>query len=104
MNEQLFMIITMFIGFILFTAAAFALFAVYKVLKKYADFGDSACKISEYSVGGVKYTRFGDDVPQSDKYHLFAEYGENPFENRRHRIPEVLLLNTQKDKQEDIDI
>ncbi len=104
MEERLFNIVAMFVGFIVFTAAAFALFAVYKVLKKYADFGDSSCKIGEYSKSGVKYTRFGDDVPSSDKYHLFADYGENPFENRRHRIPEVLLLNTQKDKQEDIEI
>ena len=71
MEERLFNIVAMFVGFIVFT---------------------------------VKYTRFGDDVPSSDKYHLFADYGENPFENRRHRIPEVLLLNTQKDKQEDIEI
>lgn len=89
-----------FIALLVFTAVAFALFITYKILKKYNDFGDSSCKMDDYALNGIRYERQGDRVPTSDKYHLFADYGNNPYEDRKHSIPEVLLKNAENDKQD----
>ena len=79
-----------------FSAVSFAAFITYKILNKYTNYGDSSPALDEYSARGIDMTRMRDDVPVSDKYHLFADYGMNPYEDNKHRVPEQLL----KDKGE----
>ena len=79
-----------------FSAVSFAVFVTYKILNRYTNFGDSTSNMDEYSLRGIDLSRCRDDVPVSDKYHLFADYGMNPYENNRHRIPEQLLKNKEE--------
>jgi len=79
-----------------FSSVSFAVFITYKILNKYTNYGDSSPKMDEYSMRGIDMTRMRDNVPASDKYHLFADYGVNPYEGHKHSIPEQLL----KDKGE----
>jgi hypothetical protein len=39
-----------------------------------------------------------DDAVTNEKYFLFADYGVNPYAEKKHNIPEVLLKNAEKDK------
>ena len=39
-----------------------------------------------------------DDAITNEKYFLFADYGVDPYAEKKHNIPEVLLKNAEKDK------
>lgn len=80
-----------------YSAVSFAAFITYKILNKYTNYGDSSPAMDEYSIRGIDMTRMRDEVPASDKYHLFSDYGVNPYEGRKHSIPEQLL----KDKEDE---
>ena len=96
MNENLFFSTSMFIVILIYTGISIALFVAYKILKKFSDYGDSSCDMKEYSRWGIDYRRRADDVPSQDKRILFADYGVNPYEGRKHSIPEQLLKNADK--------
>lgn len=82
--------------FCFFTALAVSLFITYRLLKKYNDFGDSSCGIEEYSRFGVDYISMRDDADPSEKRYFFLHFGENPYENAVHSIPEQLIKNGEK--------
>ena len=103
MNEQIFMMYAVFIGMLVFTGVSITMFVVYKILNKYSNFGDSSCKMDDYSLRGIHYLRDIDDVPSNEKRLLFAAYGANPYEGRQHSIPEQLLKNGKKSETESID-
>ena len=88
----------MAIAFLIFTGVSFARLITYKILKKYSDIGDSSCDIKEYSRTGIRYTRTVDNAPAIEKSFLFADYGVDPYAGKKHKIPEVLLKNAEKDK------
>jgi hypothetical protein len=98
LNANVFGMSLMAIAFLIFTGVSFALLITYKILKKYSDIGDSSCDIKEYSRTGIHYNRRIDDAATNEKYFLFADYGVNPYLERKHNIPEVLLKNAEKDK------
>jgi hypothetical protein len=85
------------------SAVSVTLFVTYKLLSKYNDFGDSACDINEYSRFGINIDRMRDDVVPQEKYDFFLYYGDNPYENAVHSIPEQLLKNGEKPETESID-
>lgn len=82
---------------LIFTAAAYAIFITYRILKKYNDFGDSSCDMNEYSQRGIGYYRTINDAPETEKRLLFYEYGDNPYDDSKISIPEVLLKNAKDD-------
>ena len=88
----------MAIAFLIFTGVSFALLITYKILKKYSDIGDSSCDIKEYARTGIRYDRMIDDAIPKEKYFLFADYGVDPYAEKKHNVPEVLLKNAEKDK------
>lgn len=96
-SDSALLVILVYSGMMIFTALSYAVFVTYLILRKYSDFGDSSCKLDEYSQRGIGYYRTVDDAPAMEKRFLFTEYGENPYENNTHSIPEVLLKNTEKD-------
>ena len=79
-----------------YSAVALAVFFTYVILNRNNNFGDSSPNIDEYSARGIDYKRMVDDVTHHEKNHLFADYGNNPYENNKHRIPEQLLKNSKK--------
>lgn len=87
----------MAIAFLIFTGISFALLITYKVLKKYSDIGDSSCDIKEYSKTGIRYNRTVDNAPAIEKSFLFADYGVDPYAEKKHNVPEVLLKNAEND-------
>jgi hypothetical protein len=93
-GDSAFLILLVYSGMIIFTAVSYAVFVTYRILRKYSDFGDSSCKIEEYSQRGIGYYRMVDDAPEMERSFLFTEYGQDPYENNSHSIPEVLLKNT----------
>lgn len=93
-SDSAFLVILIYSGMFLFTAASYAIFVTYLILRKYSDFGDSSCKLKEYSQRGIGYYRAVDDAPAMEKTFLFTEYGPNPYEGNAHSIPEVLLKNS----------
>lgn len=94
MPETFYLVLAAYISMFVFAAVGITAFVVYKVLDKYADFGDTPPRLGDYTVGGIDYIRSHDRVPSSDKYHLFADYGTNPYEGRRHSVPEQLVKNS----------
>ena len=88
----------MAIAFLIFTGVSFALLITYKILKKYSDIGDSSCDIKEYSRTGIRYTRTIDNAAAIEKNFLFADYSVDPYAEKKHNVPEVLLKNAEKDK------
>ena len=87
----------MAIAFLIFTGVSFALLITYKILKKYSDIGDSSCDIKEYSKTGIRYNRAVDNAPAIEKSFLFADYGVDPYAEKKHNVPEVLLKNAEND-------
>ena len=87
----------MAIAFLIFTGISFALLITYKILKKYSDIGDSSCDIKEYSKTGIRYNRTVDNAPAIEKSFLFADYGVDPYAEKKHNVPEVLLKNAEND-------
>jgi len=87
----------MAIAFLIFTGVSFALLITYKILKKYSDIGDSSCDIKEYSKTGIRYNRTVDNAPAIEKSFLFADYGVDPYAEKKHNVPEVLLKNAEND-------
>lgn len=83
----------LYIAMFVMSALGITAFVVYKILDKFADFGDTTPKLGDYSVGGIDYIRSHDRVASGDKYHLFADYGVNPYEGRKHTVPEQLAKN-----------
>ena len=98
LNSRIFMMSLMAIAFLIFTGVAFALLITYKILKKYSDIGDSSCDIKEYSRTGIHYNRMIDDAVVNEKHFLFADYGVDPYAEKKHNVPEVLLKNAERDK------
>lgn len=98
MDEQVFMMYTVFIGMLVFTGISITMFVVYKILNRFSNFGDSSCRLDDYSPRAIHYLRDIDDVPSTEKRLLFAEYGENPYDGRQHTIPEQLLKNAKLDE------
>ena len=98
LNSRIFMMSLMGIAFLIFTGLAFSLLITYKILKKYSDIGDSSCDIKEYSRSGIHYNRMIDDAVVNEKHFLFADYGVDPYAEKKHSIPEVLLKNAEKDR------
>ena len=97
MDEQVFMMYSVFIGMLVFTGISITMFVVYKILNRFSNFGDSSGKLDDYSPRAIHYLRDIDDVPSTEKRLLFAEYGENPYDGRQHTIPEQLLKNSRMD-------
>ena len=87
----------MAIAFLIFTGVSFALLITYKILKKYSDIGDSSCDIKEYSRTGIRYNRTVDNAPAIEKSFLFADYGVDPYAEKKHNVPEVLLKSAEND-------
>ena len=98
LNSRIFMMSLMGIAFLIFTGLAFSLLITYKILKKYSDIGDSSCDIKEYSRTGIHYNRMIDDAVVNEKHFLFADYGVDPYAEKKHNVPEVLLKNAERDK------
>ena len=98
LNLRIFMMSVMGILFLIFTGVSFALLITYKILKKYSDIGDSSCDIKEYSRTGIHYKRVIDDAATNEKYSLFADYGVDPYAEKKHNVPEVLLKNAERYK------
>ena len=97
-SDSAFLVILIYSGMFLFTAASYAIFVTYLILNRNNNFGDFAPKIEEYSAGGIHYTREVNNVTSHEKTFLFLEYGENPYEGRKHSIPEQLIKNGEKNK------
>jgi len=95
-TESAFLVILVYSAMMIFTALSYAVFVTYLILRKHSDFGDSSCKLNEYSQRGIGYYRSVDDAPDMEKRFLFTEYGANPYENNKHSIPEVLLKNKEE--------
>ena len=93
-SDSAFLVMLVYSGLFLFTAASYAIFVTYLILRKYSDFGDSSCKLSEYSQRGIGLYRAVDNAPGMEKSLLFTEYGPNPYEDIARSIPEVLLKNS----------
>ena len=98
LNSRIFLMSVIGILFLIFTGVSFALLITYKILKKYSDIGDSSCDIKEYSRTGIHYNRMIDDAVVNEKHFLFADYGVDPYAEKKHSIPEVLLKNAEKDR------
>ena len=98
LNSRIFMMFVIGILFLIFTGVSFALLITYKILKQYSDIGDSSCDIKEYSRTGIHYNRMIDDAATNEKYSLFADYGVDPYAEKKHNVPEVLLKNAERDK------
>ena len=94
MTFNLFMLNAIYIGMLVFSAVALAVFITYLILNRNNNYGDFAPGIDEYSSRGIVYKRLRDEVTTFEKNHLFADYGENPYENKEHKIPEQLLKNS----------
>lgn len=94
MPGSAYLMFAVYIAMFVLSAVGITAFVVYKVLDKFADFGDTPPKLRDYTAGGIDYIRSHDRVPSSDKYHLFADYGVNPYEGRRHSVPEQLMKNS----------
>ena len=62
-EESILVIVLVYGSMIIFTGISYAIMITYLILKKFNDFGDSSCKLSEYSPRGIGYTRMVDDVP-----------------------------------------
>lgn len=93
MDHDLVVGLGLFSVILIFTAAAYAVFITYWILKKYNDIGDSSCDINEYSPKGIGYDRMIDDAPETEKRLLMNAYGESPYDDSKISIPEVLLKN-----------
>ena len=100
-NFELAQIILISVITLVFTSLSYSIFITYLILKKFNDFGDSSCKLNEYAPKGLSYTRMVDNVPTNEKYFLLADYGVDPYLDKKHSIPEVLLRNAEKDQEEE---
>ena len=100
MTFNLFMLNAIYIGMLVFSAVALAVFITYLILNKNNNFGDFAPGIDEYSARGIEYKSMADEVTTLEKNRLFAYYGENPYVNKEHKIPEQLLKNSKTDNRE----
>ena len=85
----------------MFTSVSIAIFITYRILEKYNNYGDSSCRLDDYSLNGIKFKRSNDNVTPEEKSYHFNVFGENPYEDRVHSIPEQLLKNSEKKDQED---
>ena len=100
MTFNLFMMNAIYIGMLVFSAVALAVFITYLILNKNNNFGDFAPGIDEYSARGIEYKSMADEVTTLEKNRLFDYYGENPYVNKEHKIPEQLLKNSKTDNRE----
>ncbi len=96
-DEAYFLVMLLYGAMYVFTGVSYAVFVTYLILKKFSDFGDTTCKLSDYSVRGIGYYRAVDDCPNMEKSFLFTKYGEDPYVNIDHKIPEVLLKNARNE-------
>ena len=102
MHDAQFLQIVLVMGItLLFTSVSYSIFITYMILKKFSDLGDSSCKLNEYAPKGLSYTRMVDNVPTNEKYFLLADYGVDPYLDKKHSIPEVLLKNAENDQEEE---
>lgn len=100
-EESILVIVLVYGSMIIFTGISYALMITYLILRKFNDFGDTSCKLSEYSPRGIGYTRMVDDVPAIEKNFLFSEYGEDPYIVKHSGIPEILLKNSEKNSEKE---
>ena len=100
-DARILQIILIFGVTLLFTGVSYSIFITYMILRKFSDLGDSSCKLNEYAPKGLGYTRMVDNVPANEKYFLLSDYGADPYLGKKHSIPEVLLRNAEKDKEEE---
>ena len=102
MHDAQFLQIILVMGVtLLFTSVSYSIFITYMILKKFSDLGDSPCKLNENAPKGLSYTRMVDNVPTNEKFFLLADYGVDPYLDKKHSIPEVLLRNAEKDQEEE---
>lgn len=97
--EWVIMLICMAI-LLLFSCVAISMFVTFLVLRKYSSFGETDTSYFQYAASGIKYDEKKDNVPLSEKKGYFLWYGEDPYKNRKHVIPEILLKNGEKDAPE----
>ena len=95
-NPRFIFVALVFIVLWLMAGAGAGMFVVYRILRKFNDFGDSTCSIDEYSRKGIHYSRQLDEVPPQEKTFLFANFGANPYEGVEHSVPEQLIENGKK--------
>lgn len=98
MGETEILMIGVFCAIWVLCSAGIAAFVTYKILNKWANFGDSTPNMYEYTLQDIDYIRSRDRVPTTDKLFLFDEYGDNPYEGRRHSYPEQLIKNESEDQ------
>ena len=101
MNHNLIIAIVIFTGLWLMTGVGTALYVTFRLLNKYSNFGDFSCGIDEYSVKGIHYLRSLDEVSSHEKSFLFSNFGENPYANVKHSIPEQLRKNSSKEDRDE---
>ena len=83
-----------------FTSLSISLFITFVLLNRFSDYGDSSCSIDEYSQWGINYRLRKDWILPTEKNDFFFIYGEDPYENTDHAIPEQLLKNTREAQRE----
>lgn len=88
-NENIFMAYLIFGSIWIISSAGIALLITWFILRSHNNIGDSTCGINEYSKG-IRYRYMADDVHVFEKKTLFADYGENPYAERKHRVPDIL--------------
>ena len=97
LTEQMYIVVILSVVFFLFACAGISVFITYKILNRYSDFGkEPVCSIHQYSNEGIKYKVNRDHVFLQEKNDFIMLYGENPYENAEHSIPEQLLKNSKK--------
>ncbi len=74
-------------------SAGISLFITSLILKKYINAEETHCSIYEYSAEDINYSRKLDQVLDTEKQDLMFEYGNDPYEGKKHSIPEQLLKN-----------
>jgi hypothetical protein len=97
MKDTLLVVILVYGGLWIFTAVSYAIFITYRILNKYNDFGDTSCSLYSYSERDISYDREIDNAPPNEKNLLFTIYAEDPYTDKKRRIPEVLIKNLEKD-------
>ena len=101
-NSDAFITILLTFGSLsVFTGVSYAIMITYLILRKFNDFGDSSCKLDDYSPRGIGYMRMIDDVPSNGKFFLFTEYGSDPYVVKHQGIPEILIKNSEKNNEQE---
>ena len=96
LTEQMYIVVILSIVFFLFACAGITVFITYMILNRYSDFGKvSVCSIHQYSNDGINYTVIREKALLDEKNEFILLYGENPYENIGHSIPEQLLKNSE---------